>query len=51
MASENTVFVANHFSHNGAFAPDGKVWLYEETDAMMRKNGFIMSYDGMTVTV
>ncbi len=51
MASENTVFVANHFSHNGAFAPDGKVWLYEETDAMMRKKGFIMSYDGMTVTV
>jgi len=39
-ADENTIFIANHFSHNGV-AP------YEELQK--RLPGFLVSYDGMTV--
>ncbi len=39
-ADENTIFIANHFSHNGV-AP------YEELQK--RLTGFLVSYDGMTV--
>lgn len=39
-ADENTIFISNHFSHNGV-AP------YEELQK--RLPGFLVSYDGMTV--
>ena len=42
-ADENTVFCSNHFSHNGYDV------LYEEFCELAEKNGFIVSYDGMTV--
>lgn len=41
-ADEKTVFVANHFSHNGLVA-------YE--DMQKRLPGFVVSYDGMTLRV
>ena len=41
-ADENTVFVANHFSHNG----------YTDYEDMQRITpGFLISYDGMTVNL
>jgi phosphoribosyl 1,2-cyclic phosphate phosphodiesterase len=40
-ADEDTVFVANHFSHNGMLP-------YEELEARMP--GFKVSYDGMQLT-
>ena len=49
LARPDTVFVANHFSHNGAFDPSGRVWLHEEAGAMMASRGFVMSWDGLTV--
>lgn len=42
-ADEKTVFCSNHFSHNGYDV------LYEEFCELAGKNGFIVSYDGMTV--
>jgi len=39
-ADEHTLFVANHFSHNGLVP-------YEELQAMLP--GFIISYDGLTI--
>ena len=42
-ADENTIWIVNHFSHNGG-------WLHEEIDAQARRYGFIASYDGMSVT-
>ncbi len=42
VADENTIWIVNHFSHNGG-------WLHEEIDAEARRYGFIASYDGMTV--
>ncbi len=41
-ADEHTVFVANHFSHNGLVA-------YEEM--LKRLDGFVVSYDGLTLRV
>ena len=41
-ADENTIFVVNHFSHNGGLIHDDFVPVAE-------KDGFIVSYDGMTV--
>lgn len=45
MADENTVFVLNHFSHNG------KNVIYEEFSALAEKQGFVVSYDGMEIEV
>ena len=42
LADEETVWVVNHFSHNGG-------WLHEELAAEAEKYGFLASYDGMTV--
>lgn len=44
-ADEHTVFVSNHFSHNG------KSVLYDEFAPAAAEHGFLMSYDGMTVEV
>ena len=43
LADEDTVWVVNHFSHNGG-------WLHEEMAAQAARFGMITSYDGMTVT-
>lgn len=42
LADENTVWVLNHFSHNGG-------WLHEEMEEQAKKHGMLASYDGMTV--
>ncbi len=44
---DDTVFISNHFSHNGLRSPDGD-WTYEYFTEMAAPYGFIMSYDGMT---
>ena len=45
MADKSTIFVLNHFSHNG-----GQV-LYEEFVPIAEKYGFIVSYDGMKIEI
>ena len=44
-ADENTVFVLNHFSHNGVRP------LYREFSQTAAREGFIVSYDGLELTV
>lgn len=44
-ADANTQFVSNHFSHNGGHA------FYDEFVPIAAREGFLVSYDGMTVTV
>lgn len=41
-ADENTVFVLNHFSHNGHIS-------YDELVSTAEKRGFLVSYDGMVI--
>lgn len=41
-ADEKTVFILNHFSHGGEL-------LYEELKEAVKEDGFLISYDGMTV--
>ena len=43
VADDKTVFVSNHFSHNGAFA------VYEDFKDIAAKEGFLTSYDGMEI--
>jgi len=45
IADEKTVFCCNHFSHNGAHS------LYDEFVEIAAKEGFITSFDGMTVEI
>lgn len=45
IADEDTIFVINHFSHNG------EKMLYEDLSELARKEGFIVSYNGMTVEI
>lgn len=47
-ADENTVFVSNHFSHNGLRADDCDL-TYDNFMKMCQKEGFIMSYDSMSI--
>ena len=42
-ADENTVWVINHFSHNGGI-------LHEELEERMKPHGFIVAYDGLEVS-
>ena len=44
IADERTVFVANHFSHNGRAT-------YAELEDFAAAHGFVASYDGMTTEV
>lgn len=44
MADEATVFVANHFSHNGK-------WDHATLESKARQEGMLASYDGMAVLV
>ena len=43
LADQNTVFVVNHFSHNGG-------WLHEEISGRAAGYGIIASYDGMQIS-
>ena len=45
IADENTVFVINHFSHNG------KNVIHEKLEEVASKDGFLVSYDGMEVEI
>ena len=45
MADEKTVFVLNHFSHNGGHVT------YEEFVSIAEKCNFIVSYDGMNIKI
>ncbi len=44
VADENTLFICNHFSHNGINV------VYDDFVPIAAKEGFLVSYDGMTVT-
>lgn len=44
IASEETVFVATHFSHNGGL-------LHEELEARLNPHGFLVAYDGMRLAL
>jgi phosphoribosyl 1,2-cyclic phosphate phosphodiesterase len=43
-ASEKTIFVLNHFSHNGG-------WSYAELQDAAEKQNFLVSHDGMEISV
>ncbi len=43
LADENTVFVLNHFSHNGRCSD------YDDMCREAEKYGFTVSYDGMEI--
>lgn len=43
-ADENTVFVLNHFSHNGENT------VYDDLVPIAQREGFLVSYDGMELT-
>ena len=45
MADDHTLFVLNHFSH------DGENVIYEEFCALAEKQGFIVAYDGMNIEI
>lgn len=45
IADESTVFVLNHFSHNGVRT------LYRDMSKIAEREGFIASYDGLELTV
>ncbi len=45
LADANTVFVCNHFSHNGIHT------VYEEFVPVAAEKGFLTSYDGMTMEI
>ena len=42
-ADEKTIFVVNHFSHNGG-------WLHDEITKQAGKYGMIASYDGLCIS-
>ena len=44
-ADEKTIFVSNHFSHNGNDV------LYEEFSAIAEKSGILASFDGMEIEI
>lgn len=44
MVDDKTVCILNHFSHNGGLT-------YDEMRDMAQKDGFMVSYDGMTVEI
>ena len=42
LADEHTIWVVNHFSHNGG-------WLHEEMEAQAGRYGMLASYDGLSI--
>jgi len=42
IANKDTIFVVNHFSHNGG-------WTNEELDKYTKNEGFLASYDGLEI--
>ncbi|MBQ7292739.1 MAG: hypothetical protein IJW79_03255 [Clostridia bacterium] len=45
IADKNTKFISNHFSHNGTNV------VYDDFVAIAAKEGFLVSYDGMTLDI
>ena len=45
IADENTVFVLHHFSHNGPYS------VYDDFTDIAKKDGFLVSYDGMEIEI
>ena len=45
LASDNTKFILNHFSHNGGNA------VYEEFSRIAEKHGFMTAYDGFEIEI
>lgn len=45
IADESTLFICNHFSHNGTSV------VYDDFVPIAAKEGFLVSYDGMTVNI
>lgn len=45
LADDKTIFILNHFSHNGKNAS------YDEFSPIAEKENFLVSYDGMTVEI
>ena len=45
LADDRTIFILNHFSHNGKSAT------YDEFSPIAEKENFLVSYDGMTVEI
>ena len=43
IADKDTIFVLNHFSHNGAQV------VYDEFSKIAAGDGFLVSYDGMVL--
>lgn len=43
-AGEQTMWIAQHFSHNGGF-------VYDEAVTLLEPEGFLVAYDGMTITI
>lgn len=44
LADTDTVFVLNHFSHNGG-------WTHEELEEHTKKDGFVIAYDGLELEI
>ena len=44
LADEKTIFVVNHFSHNGG-------WLHDELSQEAGAFGMLASYDGMSLLI
>lgn len=49
-ADDKTVFICNHFSHNG-FIPDGRYYSLDEFEQIAASHGFIVSYDTMVINL
>ena len=45
LADNNTIFILNHFSHNG------KSSAYDELSPIAEKENFLVSFDGMAVEI
>ena len=43
IANDKTIFVLNHFSHNGINV------IYDEFEKIVRDKGFVTSYDGLII--
>lgn len=48
-ADEDTIFVINHFSHNGGMNSQGEMFLQEELEPLMQQHHFLVAYDGREI--
>ncbi len=49
-ADDNTVFIAQHFSHRG-LVKDGRPLSHTELEAELKKHNIIAAYDGMSLSI